>query len=215
MAGFDISPIATSELPAAVDIFLQAFFDNVRLVYGDHPRPDAMLDVWSFARSVEPEGFLAARDATGLLGYVFYSSSVSRLRRAAILRGQVFLWMLRALSSRYGIRWLQVMRLIWNKALFIGSSRRFRMQGDAQLVNIAVRDSARGRGVATKLVEAGLQYLHGKHIPEVRLEVRPDNEPAIKAYHVNGFVEKGRTRDIHGEWLVMIADLSNSKTING
>jgi [ribosomal protein S18]-alanine N-acetyltransferase len=201
-----VGPIRPDELPAAVRIFSDAFGANVRQVYGDKPKPDAMLDVWSFARRVEPEGFVAARDGTGLLGYALFTRSVKGLQRAALLHAQPLRWALGALSGRYGVRWLQLGRLLWNKLLFARGSSRFRTQGDAQLLNIAVDPRARGQGVAKALMRAGLAHLAKRGINEVRLEVQPDNAPAIKVYRDSGFVEKGRTRDIHGDWIVMTAD---------
>lgn len=201
----EVGPIRPDELPAAVRIFLEAFHDNVRLVYGDQPKPDAMLDVWAFARETEPGGFLAARTPSGLVGYAFFTSSVKRLQRAALRRGRPLVWALQALSGRYGVRWAQLGRLLWNKALFVGGSGRFRTSGDAQLLNIAVDEKARGGGVAKALVRAGMAYLASQGVGEVRLEVRPDNAPAIKVYRDAGYLERGRSRDIHGEWLVMTA----------
>jgi len=50
-----------------------------------------------------------------------------------------------------------------------------------------------------------MDYLASRGVKEVRLEVLPDNEPAIAAYRAVGFVERGRMRNVHGEWLVMTA----------
>jgi [ribosomal protein S18]-alanine N-acetyltransferase len=203
--GLTIGPIARAEIEPAVSIFFEAFHDNVTRLYGDQPKPDAMVDVWSFAREVEPGAFLAARDGSDLLGYALFTSSVKTLERRALTSGRIFVWMWHALSGRYGIRWDGLTRQVWNKMLFVGSSSNFRTTGDAQLLNIAVAETARGRGVATELVRAGMEYLAGRGIREVRLEVLPDNEPAIAAYHAVGFQERGRMRNVHGEWLVMTA----------
>ena len=200
-----ITPIAPDEIADAVRIFLDAFAENVRLVYGDPPRPDAMHDVWSFVRSREPGGFLAAREGGGLAGYAIITSSVRKLQRSALTHGAVLAWVVRALSGRYGIAWRNVGRVMWNKLLFVGSARRFRTEGDAQLLNIAVAREQRGIGIAKALTRAGLDYLATRGVREVRLEVRPDNAAAIAAYRANGFVERGKTRDAGGEWLVMTA----------
>lgn len=40
----------------------------------------------------------------------------------------------------------------------------------------------------------------------IKLEVRPQNAAAIRIYSEYGFVEKGRTRDLQGEWIVMQVD---------
>jgi len=200
-----VGPIASTEIEPAVRIFLDAFRENVRRVYGDYPKPHAMVDVWSFAREFEADCFLAARLNSTLVGYALFSSSVSKLERRAIMSGRVVLWVLRALSGRYGIRWRNVTRQLWNKVLFIGGSKNFRTRGDAQLLNIAVTPEARGRGVAKALLQAGMRCLAQRGVTEVRLEVEPDNVSAMTAYRDVGFVERGRMRNAYGEWLVMTA----------
>jgi ribosomal-protein-alanine N-acetyltransferase len=201
---FAAGPIEAREIPDAVTIFLEAFHDSAAYVYGEPPRPEAMIDVWSFARSVEPGAFLAARDETGVVvGYEFLTSSVSALRTAAIRRLAPLRWAWRAVTGRYGIIWPHALRLFGNKFSFVRSAGEFRTQGDAQLLNIATAARVRGRGVAGLLVGAGLAYLRGRGIPELRLEVRPDNAPARAVYERTGFKEVGRTKDAGGEWIVM------------
>lgn len=204
-----VGPMSAAEIEPAVRIFFDAFRSEVQRVYGDTPKPDAMIDVWSFARDVEPEGFLAAREDSTVVGYALFTSSVNKLERRAILSGTVLAWALRALSGRYGIRWRRVAAQLWNKILFIGTSKNFRTQGDAQLLNIAVAPQARGRGVAKALVHAGMRYLAERGVPEVRLEVEPHNASAIAAYRDAGFVERGRMRNVYGEWIVMTAQPKN------
>jgi ribosomal protein S18 acetylase RimI-like enzyme len=204
-----IGPITSQQIGQAVQIFLSAFADNVRLVYGDRPKPDAMIDIWSFARDIEPGGFLAASDRDGVLGYALFTSSLRRLQRRALESGQVFVWAARALSGHYGIRWLGVARQLWNKMIFIGDSGRFRhdsAHGDAQLLNIAVAESARGRGIAALLVAGGMRHLASRAISEVRLEVQPHNSPAIAVYRGAGFHDVGKMKNAYGDWLVMTAD---------
>ena len=200
----DVGPINPDEMAAAVAIFLEAFHESAAYVYGEPPRPEAMIDVWSFAREVEPGGFLAARNAAGkLLGYAFITSSVSGLRRQAIYRLAPLRWAWRALWGRYGIIWAHAARLFANKFAFARSSGEFRTSGDAQLLNIATAACARGQGVAFALVCAGNAYLRERGVAELRLEVRPDNAPALAVYTRAGFKRVGTTRDPGGEWIVM------------
>jgi [ribosomal protein S18]-alanine N-acetyltransferase len=202
-ASLNVGPIGQTDVEPAVRIFLDAFHDNVRRIYGDPPKPDAMVDMWSFAREIEPGGFLGARDDSKLVGYALFTSSVSRLQRRALLSGRIFAWALRALSGRYGILWGNLASQLWNKILFVGGSKDHRTSGDAQLLNIAVAPEARGRGVAKALMRGGMDYLAGRGVEEVRLEVEPENTPAIAVYREAGCVERGRMRNMYGEWLVM------------
>ena len=204
-ASIAIAPIEPAEIEAAVRIFFDGFGDNVRRLYGDPPKPDAMVDVWTFARALEPGGFLAAHVDGRLVGYALFTSSVHTLQRAALTSGCVFAWGLRAITGRYGLRWSALFGQLWNKMLFAGSSSAYRTTGDAQLLNIAVASAARGHGAATLLVAQGLRYLHTRGIEEVRLEVQPDNAPAIAAYTRCGFHERGRLRNVYGDWIVMTA----------
>jgi len=51
-----------------------------------------------------------------------------------------------------------------------------------------------------------LKAMRDLRVPEVRLEVRPWNAPAIALYRNTGWREVGRTRDLEGEWIVMVAN---------
>ncbi|MPN23038.1 hypothetical protein SDC9_170423 [bioreactor metagenome] len=68
-------------------------------------------------------------------------------------------------------------------------------------------ESCRGRGVATVLMKASLEYFKTNNASLVRLEVRPDNIPAVKVYKKLGFVEGGTTRDSQGDWLIMFKEM--------
>jgi ribosomal protein S18 acetylase RimI-like enzyme len=113
---------------------------------------------------------------------------------------------LAALRGRFGLRFSAIPRIIANKVLFVRSGGRFRSKGDAQLLNIAVSPAHQGKGIATTLVRAGLETMRELGVPEVRLEVRPWNENAVRLYRKTGWREAGRTRDLEGEWLVMTAN---------
>ncbi len=131
--------------------------------------------------------------------------SLSALQRRALLTGAALRWSWSALRSgdfHLGALW----RILQNKTLFVLQGRRYRSNGDAQLLNIAVAPAAQGRGIARELTLAGLDAMRGMHVPEVRLEVRDWNAPAIALYKRTGWREVGRTRDLEGEWLVMVAN---------
>lgn len=157
-------------------------------------------------REIEPHGFLAAREDGQLVGYAIFVTSLKRVQREAIRRGAVLRWAWAALRGGFGLRVSAVPRILLNKLMFLRTGTRYRSEGDAQLLNIAVDPQAQGRGVATALVEAGLFAMRDLGVPEVRLEVRPWNRGAIRLYEKTGWREVGRTRDLEGEWLVMVAN---------
>lgn len=164
------------------------------------------MDVWSFIRDIEPRGFLGAYVDGKLAGYAIFVPSLNRVQREAIRTGAVVRWALAALRGGFGLRLSAVPRILANKVLFVRSGGRFRTKGDAQLLNIAVAARYQGQGIATALVQAGLQAMREMRVPEVRLEVRPWNAGAVHLYQKTGWREAGRTRDMEGEWLVMVAN---------
>jgi ribosomal protein S18 acetylase RimI-like enzyme len=161
--------------------------------------------VWAFIRDLEPRGFLAAREDDRLVGYAIFVSSLKRVQRQAILRGAILRWAIAALLGGFGLRFSAIPRVLLNKLMFVRSGGRYRGEGDAQLLNIAVDPRAQRHGIATALVRAGQQAMHDLGVPEVRLEVRPWNTGALRLYEKTGWLEVGRTRDLEGEWVVMTA----------
>lgn len=154
---------------------------------------------------VAPSGFIAAHDNGVLVGYAIFVPSLKAVQRRAILSGAVFKWSWNTLR-RGDLRWRHIVDIVRNKAMFVRGGQRFRTRGDAQLLNVAVAPSAQGRGIAQGLVREGLRAMRDLGVPEVRLEVRPWNAPAIAVYRKTGWREAGRTRDLEGEWLVMLAN---------
>ena len=63
---------------------------------------------------------------------------------------------------------------------------------EADVMNLAVEPSARGQGIATKLLTALCRLLHRDGIEALLLEVRASNFPAIKLYEGLGFETVGR-----------------------
>jgi ribosomal protein S18 acetylase RimI-like enzyme len=132
---------------------------------------------------------------------------LKRVQREALRRGAVWRWAFAALRGGFGLRLSAIPRVLLNKLLFVRYGGRYRGKGDAQLLNVAVDPDLQGRGVATALVQAGLAAMRDLGVTEVRLEVRPWNRGALRLYEKTGWREVGRTRDLEGEWIVMVASL--------
>jgi ribosomal-protein-alanine N-acetyltransferase len=62
---------------------------------------------------------------------------------------------------------------------------------EAELLRVAVCPGHRRRGLAWRLVEAGLAELAGRGVARCTLEVRPDNRPALALYRRLGFALEG------------------------
>jgi ribosomal-protein-alanine N-acetyltransferase len=64
--------------------------------------------------------------------------------------------------------------------------------GEAEILSVAVAASARGRGLAGRMLHLHLRRLAGLGVRAVFLEVGEDNEPAIRLYTSAGFEEVAR-----------------------
>jgi [ribosomal protein S18]-alanine N-acetyltransferase len=61
----------------------------------------------------------------------------------------------------------------------------------ADINNIVVAPTARGRGVGRKLLETALQSMRVQGVAKCQLEVRQSNAPALALYRAEGFGKDG------------------------
>jgi len=203
-----IRPVRDSDVSAVARIFIRAFPESVRHYYGASAPPiDGFRDIFAFLSRAERENFLVYEESEGVLGYVVVPRSMGRVWAKAVLGGRVFLWALKWMAGKYGISPLRIATILGNKLLFAAYSSGQLLRGHAQVLSVAVDPSAQGRGIGRQLVHAGLDLLRRQGVRTVKLEVRPDNEPARHLYSSLGFRETGRSRDSQGEWTVMVAHL--------
>ena len=85
---------------------------------------------------------------------------------------------------------------LWFVALFdeqvIGYVGSQFVMDEADMMNIAVKESFRRRGVARELVNALVSALTSRHVHSLTLEVRASNEAAKSLYDAMGFRQVGR-----------------------
>lgn len=72
---------------------------------------------------------------------------------------------------------------------YIGSQS---VLGEADMMNLAVSENARGMGIGAKLVLALIDRLRQNGVYRLTLEVRVSNTPAIRLYEKLGFKSIGR-----------------------
>ena len=72
---------------------------------------------------------------------------------------------------------------------YVGSQS---VMGEADMMNIAVSQTYRRRGVAKKLIDELISRLSAQNVYSLTLEVRASNESAISLYSALGFVQVGR-----------------------
>lgn len=191
------------DLPGVAEVFTAAFPESVRHVSGNAPEIGVLADLFALARCAEPGSLLVAEADGRIAGYVLAPAHMSLLQRAAFRHGSWLRLVGHWLAGRYGPRWRVVRRTLAGKLAFLRFSRRF-ASCEARILSIAVHPDFQGRGLGRKLLEAGLGYLRAEGAPCVRLEVRPDNDPARHLYEQYGFVALGTYEDPQGTWLVMV-----------
>ena len=69
--------------------------------------------------------------------------------------------------------------------------------GEAHVLNLCVRQDARGAGVGRQLINHMLRRAQSLEVKDVFLEVRPSNVIAARLYHSLGFKQVGSRRDYY------------------
>ncbi len=202
-----LEPASKRDINAVAEIFLDAFQDSVKSVLGGSmPRVDAVSDLFSFVLECEPQSFLVSKNKGEVTGYCIALSSLKALWFKTLFSGVWLRWLVRWISGRYEISFGKMMRVIGNKIPFVFSTHNYRA-ADAQILSIAVKQGHRGKGLGRMLLKYALDSLRRRGVKTVKLEVRPYNDAGIRLYTKMGFVERGRTRDVGGPWIVMTLDL--------
>lgn len=69
--------------------------------------------------------------------------------------------------------------------------------GAADIIDVAVLESHRRRGIAQNLISCLVEFCNKEKISEINLEVRVSNTPAIKLYEKMGFVQNGLRKNYY------------------
>jgi ribosomal protein S18 acetylase RimI-like enzyme len=143
------------------------------------------------AESKSSFGFVAEENGTAL-GFVAYTASLNRLYRCVILKkGWRFAWLLCARLFSF-----RTIKGILETLSYPGRTKRMHLPS-AELLSIAVAEEARGKGLATTLVQKGFAECARRGIEKVKVLVGVDNEPANKFYLKCG-LELASQFDNHG-----------------
>ena len=71
--------------------------------------------------------------------------------------------------------------------------------GDGYITNVAVTKTARGKGVATRLLKALFSFAETNKLNFISLEVRKSNIPAIYLYNKMGFEDVGTRKNFYSD----------------
>lgn len=200
---------ARSDIPAIAAVFTESFYDSVIHHCGHLPKPQAMEDVFGLVYEAEPDAAFIAKEGGQVVGYCFAPARLHSLWVRAVVGGHILKWAWRWLNGRYGFGLYPVKMILMNKFAFLRSSLKPQKAADARILSIAVAPSHRGRSIATALMKEALHYFRTCQVGRVRLEVRPDNLPAVRVYRKLGFADGGRTVDLQGEWLIMYKEMDD------
>jgi len=205
---FSVGQANIADIPAIAAIFTESFRESVLHHCGRLPEPQAMEDVFTLVYEAEKTAAFVARDLEGhVIGYCFAPSALSLLWRRAVLNGHLLKWAWRWLTGRYGIGFHPVKILFFNKLAFLRSAMTPTKAADARILSIAVAAAWRGHGIAGVLMDLADNYFRSRRVRRVRLEVRPDNEAAVRLYRHKGYVPGGSTQDSQGPWLILFKEM--------
>ncbi|WP_425059663.1 hypothetical protein SCACP_02600 [Sporomusa carbonis] len=212
MDNYFITRAERADIAGIARLFTESFLSSVlHHCGGKLPKPQAMQDVFGLVYEAEPPAALVAKDGTGqLMGYCFAPVGLSRLWRKAVTGGHIFKWAWRWATGQYGFGFYPVKIILLNKLAFLRSAVIPGKTANARILSIAVAPDARGRGVASALMAEADKYFRENAVVRVRLEVRPDNRPAIRVYEKFGYYPGGTTYDSQGPWLIMFKDFSET-----
>ncbi len=205
--GFTVGRAQAADVPAIAALFTESFRESVLHHCGRLPAPQAMEDVFALVYEAEPDAALVARADGTIAGYCFAPTALPRLWLRAVTSGHLFRWAWRWLTGRYGFGLHPLKVIVLNKLAFLRSAATPAKAASARILSIAVAPSWRGRGLARAMMAEAMAYFRARRVARVRLEVRPDNAPAIKVYEDCGFVAAGFTYDSQGPWLIMMKEM--------
>lgn len=175
------------DVPQIARLLMESFAATIYRMYGCMP-PRALFEhAVALARDVEPRALIVARSGRSVVGFVFAPHSLAAVRRVTLLRGYLLRWL-----WQWPLGWRRVggspLRLLlpYTESASPVPSRRPRDQGC--ILTVAVSPTARGQGIATRLVKHALSYLRHRHVRTVRVELPPHDGRALRLFLAVGFV---------------------------
>lgn len=192
-----------SDMRPVAEVFMGSFPVSVaHYVKAGDPK-EALEDLFSLCL-VQKGHFLVLEDEGRVAGYVVAPYSMRNLVFSSLVGGGALKIAAKFLSGRYRIGLADALKAAGNAAKNLFGNKKAGTKSDARILSIAVSPRYQGRGYGRILLGAALEALARRGVKAVRLEVRPDNAPAVKLYTWFGFKEEGSFSDSQGEWLVMV-----------
>ena len=173
-----------ADAAAAADLHAEGIAEGFLVVLG--PRFLRRL----YRRIVRSSGaaLLVAEDEVGVTGFVAVAADTGRLYREFLVHDGV----LAGAAAAPAIA--RAPRHVW-ETLRYGTSDDAALPR-AEILSVAVATRARGTGLGTRLVEAGIRQLHALGQPEAQVVTATDNAAALRMYEKAGFVPVATT-EVH------------------
>jgi len=196
------------EIPEVATVFCRAFLPEIRRVLdGREPSLPMLTSLFEFLYTAEPGALLVAKADGQVIGYIYAPASLRHLWKTAFLRGYILRWVGYWLIGRYRFSFHALRTILMDKLYFVHHALKDDIEIDQRILSLGVLPERRGQGVAQELVRHALERFRTLGAEQVRLEVRPDNKPALHLYRKAGFTVKKVIGDTRGEWLVMVKNL--------
>lgn len=204
-----ITKVNSQDLTSIGEIFLQAFGGSVKhLFQEEQPNKKAAGDILAVFLLFEPECFMVAREDDMVVGYIIATKNIRTIWMRSLLSGIWLKWLIRWLRGAYGFRIRPLYNLAGNKLLFVRDEKKATKREDyGRILSIAVKEKFQNKGIGKELIKKGLAYLKEQGKTHVKLEVRPSNTAAYKAYTSLEFKVIGKMQDLQGEWVIMLKKL--------
>ena len=188
-------------------VYLRAFPDTLRAIESPRLSALAVADVMRAPMLADSGSILIAHAPGGeVVGYVIAVGDASTIPHVAIFRGLLLKWLFRWLRGRYRLSPRGALALLRDKFHARQAWRMGDTEIPSRILSLAVDPDWQGRGIGEQLLEAALQRLRELGRTRVRLEVRPENQAALRLYQKLGFTAVGEFTDTRGRWIVMVAN---------
>ncbi len=207
--GYDIGPASAGDFDAIARLFTDGFPESVLHVYGgDKPDLAAIAEGFRFIWTLDNGHVQVARSVrtVEVAGYIAVLPSIRGFWRKVFGTGFAARMFFGWVGGKYRLPVRALPFVVGNKLAFVRGAQKI-PKYDAQILSIAVRPAGRGLGLGKALAAAGLEHLRAVGAHRVKLEVRPENTPALRTYQRLGFQQVGSYDDKQGSWWVMVKDL--------
>lgn len=145
--------VCPQDIPEITEIFLTAFAPSVRHFFGEHfQNRKSVCDIFVFIQKCNPQGFFVAVDGPIVAGYIIATRNIRSIWLKALFSGEIFTWLARWLTGRYGFSPSQLKIIIRHKLFFLLSKYNHRSTSQAQILSIATHTAYQNCGIARRLL---------------------------------------------------------------